>query len=277
MDKNRKFSFKAVFVGFLVTIIGSLIVVTLFGSVAAIILAVKCNSEEQVLRILDRSIFYDISISIIVAFFTILGGYITASIAKFSELKHSFAMGVVYLISGLLLFNLLKYECEYSDLIEGVLVIPFVLLGAYIKVSGMYSRNLVYLNLIPVVIIHLLILPFWFMGDTIFKTNVTGIETVVDLIILPLLLFIINIIYTIRNKRYLFIMQIVLMVIGAFIGNYMHYFKWGVASGQLFSPDIKTVELLWLFTKINTVSIVVIGLLVQIVLLVIKNISKDRA
>jgi hypothetical protein len=132
-------------------------------------------------------------------------------------------------------------------------------------------KSIAVFNFIPVIVVHICFLPFWFSKNLLFTTNVTAIEMLFNVILLPLYLTIFNFIYSIKKKEYNFLPNIVLMLFAATLGNCLYYFNWGISTGRLFSPDAETVMLFQLETKINFISLLILGIIWQIILQVIKH------
>ena len=133
----------------------------------------------------------------------------------------------------------------------------------------MGKKRLILFNFIPVLIIHLCFLPFWFSKNVSFITNIASTEIIFDFVIIPLYLLIFNAIYSIRYKKFNFIFNIILMLIAVFLGNCLHYLNWGISTGMLFVPDGETIYLVESTIKVNFISIFILGIIWQGFLLLI--------
>lgn len=144
-DKN-KLNKKAVIIGLLVDIAGSIVVWLVIAVVAGIIIGTRLaitepglKSAEITARIeqqLTPSVGFNLSFLFIGLFFTGLGGYIAAKIAKFAELKHAFAVGILSLVTGVLVTVIFRIPIKnWFDWSGYLLTIPLALLGGYIRMK----------------------------------------------------------------------------------------------------------------------------------------------
>jgi len=143
MNDKKKFSIKAVIIGWLVDVIGSMI----FGAVLAIIFLIiffvkRGNLQELLITGLEQfkeqvagSIAILIPSLIGGLFFTTLGGYVAARIAKFSELKHALGVGLLSVLYGIIIVIIAPQPVPvWYYPISFTLVIPCALLGGHLRV-----------------------------------------------------------------------------------------------------------------------------------------------
>ena len=127
-------------------------------------------------------------------------------------------------------------------------------------------RTVAAFDFLPIAIIHICFLPLWFNKNISFMTKLTSIEMGFSIILLPLYLLIFNFIYSVKSKQVNFLPNIGLMLLAAILGNCLYYFNWGISSGNLFSPDSETIYLFQSVLKINSISIVTLSIIWQIIL-----------
>jgi len=132
------------------------------------------------------------------------------------------------------------------------------------------QKRLILFNIIPIIIGHICFLPFWFSKNIAFRTKLTSIE-MVFIALSILYLVIINSIYSIKDRQYNFLSNFVLMIATFLLGNLLYYFNWGIATGNLFSPDGETIYLFNLTTKVGFISLLVFGIIWQVLLIFIKR------
>jgi hypothetical protein len=133
LKAGKKFSVKAVLIGWVVDIGGSLGVGFLVGVFAGIYLIIKGVSPDRMEEAIYSSFGFLLTSLIIGLFFTGLGGYIAAKIAKTAELKHAFVVGLLSALTGMLYIVLSSNPGPPSFNIVGLtLVIPIAVLGGYL-------------------------------------------------------------------------------------------------------------------------------------------------
>ena len=127
------------------------------------------------------------------------------------------------------------------------------------------------ISFLSVFIIHSLFLLFWIITTktdaSLFGTFITLIECVIDFF-LPLGILIFLFIKKINKRWYVF--EIIFSLILGFFGTFFHYFNWGISTNNFFTPDSETVWLFAIIFEINLFSIIILGIIFQIILL-IKN------
>lgn len=117
--------------------------------------------------------------------------------------------------------------------------------------------------LIPI-IIHLLFLPFWFLGTN--SSMVSLVELVIGTLVIPIYLIIISVKFADKISTGKFI--VLLSMIGiTVLGHFIQYFNWGISTGNFFSPDSVTL-LISRNTIITSTIIVTVG---WIIVFLIKN------
>lgn len=104
------------------------------------------------------------------------------------------------------------------------------------------------LNFIPVGI-HILMFPMWYLENKyqFWSTGtISFYEIILNTLILPIFLLVINIIYVNKEKcNFWFSALIMLFVV--LISAGIHYLNWGITSQKIFDPDAMTVGIiLWL-------------------------------
>lgn len=92
--------------------------------------------------------------------------------------------------------------------------------------------------LIPIAV-HILFLPFWFMGKG--TGNTALIELVVGALIIPIYLIIISFKFVDKISMGRFVTVLLLMIGITVIGNLISYCNWGISTGKLLTPDSETV------------------------------------
>lgn len=144
-DKN-KFNKKAVIIGLLVDIVGSIVVSSIIAIPIGIIMGKNLAITEpglksaeisaQIEQQLTTSVGFSLSFLFIGLFFTGLGGYIAAKIAKIAELKHALAVGILSLLTGVLVTIIFRIPVKtWFDWSGYLLAIPFAMLGGYIRIK----------------------------------------------------------------------------------------------------------------------------------------------
>ncbi len=126
------------------------------------------------------------------------------------------------------------------------------------KISQIFS-----LNIIPIVVIQLALLPLWLFGSIMAKSYISIFGTLLSIILYPLYLSIINYKLSISQKSIEWIIKSISTPLAILICSLLHYFNWGISSGNLFSPDIKTIELV----KLE----IIYGLSISIILFVLSS------
>ena len=127
---------------------------------------------------------------------------------------------------------------------------------------------MLFFNVFPIIFVNLLLLIFWIIGKQVnnnLTTYVTLFQMIYNLIINTIYLFLINIIHSIRYRKKILILNIIFMMLSCLIGILLHYFSWGITTGNLFTPDWKTANLFNIML-ITIPIIFIIGIIVQIVL-----------
>ena len=100
------------------------------------------------------------------------------------------------------------------------------------------------INLVPVVF-NILLLPLWYMESTYgFWTygRTSFFELILNSILGPIFLLIFNA-YLIRKRKKSILYHLLLMVFSIISSAFVHYFNWGIVSGNFFNPDGMTIGL----------------------------------
>lgn len=130
--KERKLNIKAIFIGWLVDTVGTVIAGFIIGIIAAVFLAAKGLGADQIAEELSNSAAVQKS-SLFMGFtLTFIGGYVAALIAKEDEIKHAVLVGVLSLVSSLVITAAMKQQDPMLYLIS-LFVIPFAVLGGYLR------------------------------------------------------------------------------------------------------------------------------------------------
>jgi len=136
-------------------------------------------------------------------------------------------------------------------------------------------KNLLLFNFVPVIVVHLCFLPFWFTKNISFRTTITRLELgSVALLLLYMLIF--NLTHSVRNKQFNFIPNICMMLAAFLLGEFLYYFNWGISTGNLFSPDAETLILSKMVAKNGSIAIIIVGTIWQVVLLLVKRSSQSK-
>lgn len=130
---GEKFSVKAVVIGLLIDIGGTLGVGFLVGVFVGIYLIVKGVPPDRMEEAIYSSFGFLLLSLIIGLFFTGLGGYIAAKIAKTAELKHAFVVGLLSTLTGMLYIVLSSNPGPPAyNIVALTLAIPIAVLGGYL-------------------------------------------------------------------------------------------------------------------------------------------------
>jgi len=130
MNNSRKINFKAVLIGELVDIGGTLLVVFVLAFVMVLQGIPAADIEATILawsnKVSVLVIYYIIGLS-----FTFWGGFIGARIAKSAEIMHSGIIGVIGVVLGL--FSLQSSTTHlWLNIIAVILNLPVAMLGGYV-------------------------------------------------------------------------------------------------------------------------------------------------
>ena len=127
------------------------------------------------------------------------------------------------------------------------------------------------LSFLSVIIIHCIFLVFWLIGTkfdaTLISTYISLLEIIID-IFLPIGILIFLFIKHF-DKRWI-IPGILFSLFLGILGTFMDYFNWGVSTKLFFHPDFETILIFQGILEINCISILILGIVLQIILL-IKN------
>jgi len=132
------------------------------------------------------------------------------------------------------------------------------------------DKNLIFLNFVPVITIHLCFLPLW-LFRVARLTTITSFEMVFNLILIPLWLIIYNCFNSIKEERYNFGFNLILMIESVFLSNLLYYFNWGITTKNLLSPDGDTIALFNLETAVTIIAVAILGIIWQLILLLVKK------
>lgn len=127
------------------------------------------------------------------------------------------------------------------------------------------------LSFLTVLIVHCIFLVFWLIGTkfdaTLISTYISLLEIIIDIFLpIGILIFL----FIKHSKKRWFIIGIIFSLIIGFFGTFMDYFNWGVSTKHFFQPDFETILIYQGILEINCISILILGIVLQIILL-IKN------
>ncbi len=109
-------------------------------------------------------------------------------------------------------------------------------------------------NLIPI-IVHISLLPFWFLEK---NAGITGlIELAIGVLVIPIYLVIINFKFFDKISAGKFVILLLLMIGINVIGHLISYFNWGLSTGNLLTPDSETVHIIKLAIVASTIILTV--------------------
>ncbi len=127
------------------------------------------------------------------------------------------------------------------------------------------------ISFLLVFIVHFLFLILWLtttkIDATLFRTYVTFTEAIIDFF-LPLGILIFLFIKNLKNRW--FILGLTVSLVLGLFGTFFNYFNWGISTKHFFHPDFETVLIFKYLFIINLFSILILGIIFQIILL-IKN------
>lgn len=142
---KKKLSKKAIAIGLLVDIGGTIMFFILAYFVASIITALSLTAaelslpREVVVKIVSSTLESSMLLHIIIYtssyVFIVFGGYITALIAEKEEMKHTFIFGLIALVLTIISFIIFGSIYSYLHIfIILSLIIPCAMLGGYVRV-----------------------------------------------------------------------------------------------------------------------------------------------
>jgi len=148
-----------------------------------------------------------------------------------------------------------------------------------------FFKNILFLNLFPIIVINIIFIPFWIiikvkLNNTIipdeydifncimkFRLVITIIELLFNVILNPIYLLIINMVYNKKLKNYKYIRNIILMLLSCFLGLFMFFINWCIANDSFLNHDWKDIMILK-YSLIFSIGITfIIGLVEQLVLI----------
>jgi hypothetical protein len=131
MSDSRRISLKAVVLGALTDIGGSLLAMTAVGLIVNILLAGQDVPPEELERQLQRPGFMVPSLLLGLAF-TMLGGFVAGRVSGRSEAIHGTIVGSVCLVLSLLLWPLSTSVPPWHATVSLLGAVPLGLLGGYL-------------------------------------------------------------------------------------------------------------------------------------------------
>ena len=132
---------KAIIIGFLVDIVGSSVLVIIFGMVYSVLLASQGLSPEEIEYRLTNLDPYS-TFSLISMFFgglmTVFAGYLCARIVNYSEYKFTFILGFITAMVGFMAGE--SYYSTLDNIFLGILTIGCAFLGAWLHVNNKVDK-----------------------------------------------------------------------------------------------------------------------------------------
>lgn len=127
MSKKTGIEIKAIVLGFLTDLGGSLVVGFAYGVILGITMVLKGIPQEDIATQLQGPVV--LIPGLIIGFgFTLLGGYVAGRIAKYSEILHGGIVGGIGILLGLLLCGSLPL---WYNIISFAGVVPVGMAGGY--------------------------------------------------------------------------------------------------------------------------------------------------
>jgi hypothetical protein len=125
--------------------------------------------------------------------------------------------------------------------------------------------NLYTINFLPIILFHILLLPFWLISslidDLLVILMIIHISTT---FLIPLIQVIYNGWFNIDNQIYHFLKNWILIVLATLLSHGMNYINWGIASREIFDPDSVTL-LIMKWEVIISISIITLMACFQII------------
>ena len=135
MKGPRKISIKAILIGALVELAGTIIGRQIFRFIVVFIFASQGIPETEMESKLSSSPMFSVG-SLIIGFgFVFFSGFIGARIAKFREILHASIIGVISVLSSL---TTIPFTPLWFDIIVFLLTIPIAMFGGYIAKCERY-------------------------------------------------------------------------------------------------------------------------------------------
>lgn len=134
MTAERKvMKVKAIIVGLLVDVVGSVVVGMVLGVLAAIIAISKGGASPETLAALRANVLVKALGLVGTTFFTALGGYVAARLSKPNGVKNAVAVGILSLAITIVLAAVMPGVTPKWKLIVGLLVtVPAAFIGGQI-------------------------------------------------------------------------------------------------------------------------------------------------
>lgn len=128
------------------------------------------------------------------------------------------------------------------------------------------DRKLLIYNFAPAIIGNLLFLPFWFIPSSFLAYNISMLQTLFNVAVLPIYLVILNFRAARREGDHRFLPYIGTMWSAILVANVISYFNWGVATDQLWMPEFGTIYLYEWLLIISFGAVLVLTLIGQLAL-----------
>lgn len=139
-SQERGATWKAVLLGLLADVGGTIIFANLFALVIGIALGMQGRPMSDLQNLNTHNGFLTFSLFCGMAF-TCLGGYVAARIANHAEYRHGFYLGIASLLTGILLQRVMDpAETPFwIDLLSHILIIPAALYGAHLRLRQKFA------------------------------------------------------------------------------------------------------------------------------------------
>lgn len=131
MTDNQRINVKALALGVLTDIGGTLLIGSILGVLAGIILGVKGTTEDELHMYLHGPIAMGLSL-IIGLGLTVLGGFVAGRVSKSREIFHGGMVGFIGIFFGLLFWTTVPLWYNITSLLA---IVPFGMLGGRIAAT----------------------------------------------------------------------------------------------------------------------------------------------
>lgn len=137
----KNLNIKAILIGWVVDVVGTLIAILVIGLIAGIIFTAQGLAEEEIVDQFNKSPSIQL-VSLLIGFLiTAFAGYMTAFIAKREEIKHALVFGLLSLLTGVLMIFVFPQPIPAWSLILGiVIIVPAALIGGYVRLNTKGAR-----------------------------------------------------------------------------------------------------------------------------------------
>jgi uncharacterized membrane protein len=92
---------------------------------------------------------------------------------------------------------------------------------------------------------------------------------------MPIILFYLNYRRSVELKKKTFIPCIFIILLSLLLADFFHYLSWGITTGHFYNPDFGTKVLFFYVTVISFISVLIIGIILQIIIVVVLKKEQD--